>query len=122
YEALANRTDRFELISRFRNQLANLRWQVFAAINGNDAAQRRVQIRAENKHRSFVINEIVLGIRLVQQLNDFGIRIDEVFVKDAVLSFGTALHRNDEIAPIIGDFSVEEPFLLIGPLVDQSVL
>src|SRR4029453_6198541 len=97
-------------------------WQRFGGVDGNDPAQGRVQIRPKDKHRPFVVDEIVLGVGLAQQLNYFGLWIDQVFVKDAVLWIGTALHGNDEIAAIVGDFSIEKPFLLIGTLVDQFVL
>src|SRR5262249_16947534 len=40
---------------------------------------------------------------------------------DAVLRIGTALHRNDDITAVVSNFSIEKPFLLIGPLVNQFV-
>src|SRR5262249_21759913 len=70
----------------------------------------------------FVVNEIVFGVRLVQQFNDFGIGIGQVFVEDAVLWIRAALRRNNEILAVVGDFGIKKPFFLVWPLVDQFVL
>jgi len=72
-EAIAYRADCFEFIFRFRNQLVNL--QRFAGVDGNDATERRVQICPENKNRPFVVDEIVFGVGLVQQFDNFRLLI-----------------------------------------------
>src|SRR5205814_5278278 len=64
----------------------------------------------------------ILRVRVIEQLDDFGIRIDQIFVKDAVLGIGPALHINDEIAAIVRDLRIKQPLLLVRPLVNQFVL
>lgn len=78
-----------------------------ASVDGDQAAARCVEVGLEPKDGTIVIDELVLGIEVVEQLDDLRVRLAEVFVVEAVFGRCALLDGNDEVAAIVGDSGVE---------------
>src|SRR6266436_4916445 len=108
-KAIADCGNFFQLVARFGNQLFDLRRQTFGRVDGNDAAEGRIQIGPEGKDRAVVAEKIVFSIGFIKQLDNLRVWIDKVLVEDPVLRIGTALDSDDEITAIVRDLGIEEP-------------
>ena len=118
-ESFADKIDIFELVAAFRHHLLDLLRMLH--VDGNDAAARRAQIGLEPKERPLVFDELVVSVLFVQELDNFRLRVPQVFIEDPVLRVGSLRDRDDEIRSILGDFAIEQPVLVICALVNQRV-
>jgi len=97
--------DIFEFVIRLGNYFLDLR-RTFDVYR-NNAAFRPVQISLEPKKRAFVLDESIGGVLFIEQLYNFGIRVLEVFVKNAVLRIGALRDSNNEIGAILSNVGVK---------------
>jgi hypothetical protein len=59
------------------------------------------------EHRAVVVNELVLGVEVVEQFDDLSVGLGEILVVEPILRRRALPDRNDEIVPIVGNGAVE---------------
>ena len=80
-----------------------------------------IAIGLDEKFGVDVSGEAIRGVEFVEELNDFGVGLGEVFVEKAVLGIGTLRDVDDEEAFVIGQPGVEAPLGVIRTFVDEGV-
>ena len=92
------------------------------SVNRDELSPRRLQIRLDPEHRPIVIDELILRIKIVQQLHNFTLRLAQIFVVHASLRRSAWRDCDDEIPSIVSHGPSKQHLLIVRTLVDQLVL
>src|SRR5262249_20337334 len=121
-EMIADQAHAFERLRRLRRNLFPVRSIWVARVDRDDAASRGVEVGAEPEDRAVVVDEVVRGFEFVDQFDDFGVFVLQVFVKNTIARVGPLPDADDQIAAVFGDLAAEAPLLLVFALVYQNVI
>ncbi len=91
-------------------------------IDRDEFLSRGIAVGLDEEFGVDVSREAVRGVEFVEELDDFGVGLGEVFVEKAVLGVGALRDVDDEEAFVIGQPGVEAPLGVIGTFVDEGVL
>ncbi len=116
-----DQADTLQDIRRLRDDLLPVRAVWIGDVNGNDLRQRCVEVGHEVEKGTIVADEGIVGIEFVEQLDDLSLLRREVLVKDPVLTVRALPDRDDQVAAVVGDATVEAPLLVVGSFIDQLI-
>src|SRR5689334_9357618 len=118
-QCIIDEVDAFEPIFGLWDQFAPVRTLRFGDIDRDDTTTRRILVGAKEKGLADIVNKGVVGVKIVEEFDDFGVRRLEILIENAVASVSALPDGNSEIAAIICHAAVEAPFLLVGTIIDK---
>ena len=92
-----------------------------AGVHRNDPPARGVEIGEEPEDRAVVVDEVVLGVEVIEQLDHLGLRGGQALVIQPIFPLGALADGDEQVLPVVGNAGAELPLLLIGTIVDQRV-
>ena len=82
----------------------------------------RILVGLEPEDRAVVVDEVVFGVEVADQVDRLGVGLVERAIEDAVLVVGSLLERQDQVLAVVGDRGDGPPFLVLGIFPDQAIV
>src|SRR6185436_15531481 len=107
--------------SSFGNNNFPVRALRLANVDGDYFSARRVDIGLDPEDWSIVVDQVVSGVKVVQQLYYGRILNGEILVVETRLNICAFAYDNDQIFSIKSSAATEEPLFLVRTFINQRV-